>query len=104
MSDEFTVGVEEEFQIIDPETRDLKSRIQQLIEAKTPLDEVNLMPELHESVVEVATPVCKDIDEVRRAVVCNRKTAAEIANHGSSGATGASDPNCSAAPASASAR
>lgn len=76
---EFTLGIEEEFQIVDPETRDLKSRIAQLMEASTPLDEVVLRPELHQSVVEVATPVCANIDEARRAVINNRKTAEAIA-------------------------
>lgn len=79
MAVEFTLGIEEEFQIIDPVTRDLKSRIAQLMEAKTPLDEVELQPELHQSVVEVATPVCADIKEARRAVEKNRRTAAAIA-------------------------
>ena len=38
VSREFTIGVEEEYQIIDPETRELKSLITQLIEANTALD------------------------------------------------------------------
>lgn len=79
MAKPFTLGVEEEFQIIDPETRELKSLITQLIEAHTPLDEITLQPELHQSVVEVATGICEDIQEVRRDVVKNRKTAAAIA-------------------------
>ncbi len=79
MSKEFTLGVEEEFQIIDPKTRELKSLISQLIEAHTPMDEVNLMPELHQSVVEVATGICDDIEAVRRDVIKNRRAAHKIA-------------------------
>ncbi len=75
MGSEFTLGIEEEFQIVDPDTRDLKSRIAQLIEVSTTHDEVALQPELHQSVVEVATPVCADIEEARRAVIRNRKMA-----------------------------
>lgn len=76
---EFTVGVEEEFQIIDPQTRELKSLISEMIEAHTPLDEVALQPELHQSVVEVATGVCENIAEVRRDVLKNRRAAHSIA-------------------------
>lgn len=79
MQKEFTLGVEEEFQIIDPETRELKSLISQLIEAHTPLDEITLQPELHQSVVEVATGICADVQEVRREVIKNRKAASRIA-------------------------
>lgn len=79
MAREFTMGVEEEFQIIDPESRELKSLISQLIEAHTPMDEVALQPELHQSVVEVATGICESVAEVRRDVIKNRKAAHEIA-------------------------
>jgi carboxylate-amine ligase len=75
----YTLGVEEEFQIIDPETRELKSLITQMIEANTPLDEITLQPELHQSVVEVATGICADIQEVRREVIKNRRMASRIA-------------------------
>jgi glutamate---cysteine ligase / carboxylate-amine ligase len=79
MAREFTIGVEEEFQIIDPRTRELKSFISQLIEANTPLDEITLQPELHQSVVEVATGICDDIPAVRREVNRNRRNASRIA-------------------------
>lgn len=79
MAKEFTLGVEEEFQIIDPATRELKSLITQLIEAHTPLDEITLQPELHQSVVEVATGICDDVQAVRRDVIKNRRQAARIA-------------------------
>jgi carboxylate-amine ligase len=79
MARDFTLGVEEEFQIIDPHTRELKSLITQLIEAGTPLDEITLQPELHQSVVEVATGICDDVQAVRRDVLKNRRSAARIA-------------------------
>jgi carboxylate-amine ligase len=79
MQREFTLGVEEEYQIIDPQTRELVSLITQLIEAHTPLDEISLQPELHQSVVEVATPICEDVQAVRREVYRNRRQAARVA-------------------------
>ncbi len=79
LKDAFTLGIEEEFQIVDPDTRELKSAISQMMEAKRPIDNINLMPELHQSVVEVASGVCKDIKEAREDVVTNRAKAATIA-------------------------
>jgi carboxylate-amine ligase len=64
----FTLGVEEEFQIVDPETRELKSHVQQLLEeGKLALKE-RVKPEMHQSVVEIGSGICKDISEVRRDV------------------------------------
>ena len=52
----FNIGIEEEYQIIDPETRELKSYITQLIEeaGKMRIFE-SMKPELHQSMVEVGT-------------------------------------------------
>ncbi len=79
MSRDLTLGVEEEFQIIDPETRELKNVISEMIESQTHLDDITLQPELHQSVVEVATGICEDVQAVRRDVVKNRRQAALIA-------------------------
>ena len=57
----FTLGIEEEFQIIDPETRELRSHIQQILgEGKVTLKE-QIKPEMHQSVVELGTDVCTDM-------------------------------------------
>ncbi len=64
----FTLGVEEEFQIVDPETRELRSHVQQLLEeGKLTLKE-RVKPEMHQSVIEIGTGICKDIAEVRQDV------------------------------------
>jgi len=76
---EFTLGIEQEFQIIDPETRELRCVITELMESNTALDEVQLQRELHQSMVEVATDVCDDIAQARRAVIRDRRDAARIA-------------------------
>lgn len=62
---DFTLGVEEEYQIIDPETRALRSRGQRVLKAaqQTLGDEVQ--PELHQSQIETATPICQTLSEVR---------------------------------------
>lgn len=63
----FTLGIEEEFQIVDPETRQLKSHIQQIIQKGTQAPRLaeQLKPEMHQSVVEIGTRVCADIHEAR---------------------------------------
>jgi glutamate---cysteine ligase / carboxylate-amine ligase len=52
-----TIGIEEEYQIIDPQTRELRSYITEIL-----ADEVMVMgevkPELHQSIVEIGTQVC----------------------------------------------
>src|SRR5213595_2039979 len=66
----FNIGIEEEYQIIDPRTRELKSYITQLLEAgKRTLFEQYLKPELHQSIVEVGTKVCKNATEAREELV-----------------------------------
>jgi len=64
----FTLGVEEEFQIIDPETRELRSHVQQLLEEGKRVLKERVKPEMHQSVIELGTGICKDINEVRRDV------------------------------------
>jgi carboxylate-amine ligase len=64
----FTLGVEEEFQIIDPETRELHSHVQQLLEEGKRILKERVRPEMHQSVVEVGTGICKTIADVRRDV------------------------------------
>lgn len=64
----FTLGVEEEFQIIDPETRELRSHVQEMLEEGRLILKERVKPEMHQSVIEVGTGICKDITEVRRDV------------------------------------
>src|SRR5438876_3136601 len=75
----FTIGIEEEFQIIDPETRELRSHIEEIVEqGKVTLKE-HLKPEMHQSVVELSTEVCADIHEARSKVTELRQYLSAIA-------------------------
>jgi len=59
-----TLGIEEEYQIIDPETRELRSYITEILgEESLLLGEVK--PELHQSIVEVGSKVCHTPAELR---------------------------------------
>lgn len=62
----FTLGIEEEYQIIDPETRELSSYVTQILEAgKLQLQE-RVKPEMLQSVIEVGTRVCHTAEEAYR--------------------------------------
>ena len=75
----FTLGVEEEFQIIDPETRGLRSHVQQMLEEGKILLKERVKPEMHQSVIELGTGICKDIGEVRRDIAETRTEIIRLA-------------------------
>ncbi len=75
----FTLGIEEEFQIVDPETRELRPHSRELLAGGKESLEGNLKPEMHQSVVELRTEVCPDIHDARRQVVSLRSELAAVA-------------------------
>ncbi|HVH09299.1 MAG TPA: carboxylate-amine ligase [Gemmatimonadales bacterium] len=74
-----TLGVEEEYQIVDPETRELKSYITQILK-EDHLVLAQVKPELHQSIVEVGTVVCKTPAEVRAELVRLRRDVSALAS------------------------
>ena len=73
-----TLGIEEEYQIIDPETRELKSYITEILDRDhLVLGEVK--PELHQSMVEIGTKVCRTPAEVRAELVRLRGMVMQLA-------------------------
>ena len=64
----FTLGIEEEFQVVDPETRELKSHIQELFAEGEKRLKDEIKREMHDPVIEVGTPICRDVEEARREV------------------------------------
>ena len=62
MRPSFTLGIEEEYQTVDPETRDLRSHIatEMLAKGKLRLEE-RVKAEMHQSVIEVGTRICSNI-------------------------------------------
>jgi carboxylate-amine ligase len=75
----FTLGIEEEYQIIDPETRELRSYITQILEEGQLTLREQLKPEMMQSVVEVGTHVCRTVDEARAEIVRLRGAIATLA-------------------------
>src|SRR5262249_57236090 len=79
----FTLGIEEELQIIDPETRELRSHIEQILADGKLILKERVKPELHQSMVELATDVCSDAREARKQIVDLRTELAKLAGqHG----------------------
>jgi glutamate---cysteine ligase / carboxylate-amine ligase len=80
MKPSFTLGIEEEYQIIDPETRDLRSHIDSEIiaQGKTVLKEA-VKAEMHQSVVEVGTGICQNIQQASRELRSLRSHIVELA-------------------------
>jgi carboxylate-amine ligase len=78
-----TIGIEEEYQIIDPATGELKSYITQILEDGKRLLHEQIKAELHQSMVEVGTEVCRTPAEARAELVKLRRCITELANrHG----------------------
>ena len=75
----FTLGIEEEFQIIDPVTRELRSHIQEILADGRMFFKEQVKPEMHQSVVEVATEICGDVRCARQQVIQQRSKLAMIA-------------------------
>jgi len=80
MRPSFSLGIEEEYQTIDPVTRDLRSHIEteMLAEGKLRLQE-RVKAEMHTSVVEVGTRICRNIDEAREDIYELRREMIKLA-------------------------
>lgn len=94
MQPSFTLGIEEEYQIIDPETRDLRSHIatEMLAQGKLRLEE-RVKAELHQSVIEVGTRVCHNIQEAAEDLYDLRRNMIRLAEeHGLLLVAGATHP------------
>ncbi len=65
MFKQFTLGIEEEFQIVDPHTRELRSHVSEILEEGKMLLGEQVKPEMIQSMIEVGTGICKDIKEAR---------------------------------------
>ncbi len=76
---QFTLGIEEEFQTIDPETRALRSHMSQLVEGGQVVLREQIKQEMHQSVVEMISNVCQNIQEARTEVTYLRKMLIELA-------------------------
>ena len=80
MRPSFTIGIEEEYQTIDPGTRDLRSHIDsEIISKGKMLLKEAVKAEMHQSVVEVGTGICRNIHEASRELKALRLQILELA-------------------------
>ncbi|MBE9179590.1 carboxylate-amine ligase [Oculatella sp. LEGE 06141] len=84
-AEEFTIGVEEEFQIINPQTHQLCTRSPSILSiAQAVLGEQVVQPEFRQSQIEIATPICRSLQEVRTQLLhLRREVIAAAAQDGS---------------------
>src|SRR6201989_294317 len=75
----FTIGVEEEYMVLDPQTRELKSHEQKIVTEGQKVIKDKVKAEMHQAVVEVGTDICQNIDEAYNDVALLRKTISGIA-------------------------
>ncbi|MDY7023161.1 MAG: glutamate--cysteine ligase, partial [Cyanobacteriota bacterium] len=75
-----TLGVEEEYQVIDPKTRQLAGRGGKIISfAENKYGEDVVQPEMRQSQIEIATSVCHSLAEVRAELCESRRIVIEAA-------------------------
>ncbi len=94
MRPSFTLGIEEEYQTIDPETRDLRSHIatEMLAKGKLRLEE-RVKAEMHQSVIEVGTRICSNIQDAQEDLFDLRRNMIRLAEeHGLVLVAGATHP------------
>src|SRR5580692_12711636 len=78
-----TLGIEEEYQIIDPANGELKSYITQMLEDGKLVLKEQIKAELHQSMVEVGTEICQTPAAARAELIKLRRAIAELAGrHG----------------------
>lgn len=75
----FTIGIEEEFQTIDPISRELKSHMSEIVEDGRIILQERIKQEMHQSVVETGTNICQNIKEAREEVSFLRNKLISIA-------------------------
>ncbi|MBA3514294.1 MAG: carboxylate-amine ligase [Pyrinomonadaceae bacterium] len=79
MFDQFTLGIEEEFQIVDPHTRELRSHVVEILEEGVMLLGEQIKPEMIQSMVEVGTGICHNIEEARVDITNLRSVISSLA-------------------------
>src|SRR4051812_21882614 len=75
----FTLGVEEEYMVIDPASRELKSHEQKIVTEGQKVIKDKVKAEMHQAVVEVGTDICENVEEAYKDVSTLRQTISRIA-------------------------
>ncbi len=76
----FTIGVEEEYMVLDPKSLELKNHQQQIVQEGNKLLKEKIKAEMHQAVVEVGTDICADATEAYQDVAHLRRSVHGIAS------------------------
>jgi len=79
MFEQYTLGIEEEFQIVDPQTRELRSHVSEFLEEGKMILGEQIKPEMIQSMIEVGTGVCRNIGEARTDITRLRSIISSLA-------------------------
>ena len=79
MSDQYTLGIEEEFQIVDPQSRELRSHVSEILDEGRMLLGEQVKPEMIQSMIEVGTGICQNIQEARADITRLRAVISSLA-------------------------
>lgn len=75
----FTLGIEEEYMVLDPASRELKSHHQKIVTEGQKVIKDKVKAEMHQAVVEVGTDICQNVDDAYKDVSNLRRTITRIA-------------------------
>ncbi|MBH31839.1 MAG: carboxylate-amine ligase [Candidatus Marinimicrobia bacterium] len=81
---DLTIGIEEEYQIVDRESRELTSFVSEFLEQGAVLFRDQVKPEFLQSQIEVGSSVCKNVQEAREEICRLRRIVSEIAEKNNS--------------------
>lgn len=76
---DFTIGIEEEYQLVNPDTRDLSSSVDLIYEDAVRLLGEQVKPEMHQCMIEVGTAVCETAKDAREDLFHLRRTISDLA-------------------------
>ncbi len=74
-----TLGIEEEYQIIDPDSRELTSYVQEMLGHGRVILGDQLKPEFMQSQIEVGSQICRNVQEARQELIRLRRTVTQVA-------------------------
>ncbi len=76
-----TLGIEEEYMILDPQTRALTSYVQEMLNQGREILGDQLKAEFMQSQIEVGSRVCANVEEARADLIRLRRAVSEVAAH-----------------------
>jgi carboxylate-amine ligase len=77
--EKFTLGIEEEYMVVDPESRELTSHDQRIVDIASKVLDDQVKAEMHQAVVEVGTSICANIEDAYKEIKYLRKTVSDVA-------------------------